>query len=121
MLERLPLPPFGKILDAYSQENVHLERPIFIYVGKSAKEEAIAQKKMGTLCCYLPFGDDQSKYRWPIKNQKVVIEDAGSNSENFLYKMCLDLIQFYIPKVIYLYSEKYRNQLFLPQGASYNG
>jgi hypothetical protein len=121
MLQRLPLPPFGKILDAYCKESVHLDRPIYIYVGKSAKEEAIAQKKLGTMCCYLPFLENHKNYHWPITNQKVVLNDSGLNSEIELYKMCLDLVQDFNPRVIFLYSESFKNQLFLPQGASYNG
>lgn len=120
MLQRLPLPPFGKILDAYCKESVHLDRPIYIYVGKSAKEEAIAQKKIGTMCCFLPFGESHQNYNWPILNQNIVVQDTGGISEIDLNKFCFALLKTFFPKVIFLYSEKHPSKLFKQQGVRYH-
>jgi len=120
MLEKLPLPPFGKILQAYQEESVKLAVPIYIYVGKNSKEECIAQKKYGTLCCFLPFGESHLNYRWPVFNQKLVIEDTGNIPARELKRMAADILQKYQPRVIFLYSISHKSHLFLPEGALYN-
>lgn len=114
------LPPYGRILQAYQQESVHLQIPIWIYVGKSAKEDAFHEKRMGFMCSYLPYGEDFSRYKWPIEEQKIIVQDTGGMSNIDLKKFCIYLIKFN-PRVIFIYSEEHPNELILPQGRSYNG
>lgn len=116
----LPLPPFGRILEAYLNENVKLIAPIYIYVGHKAKEIACAQKRMGTMCTYLPQGEDHKRYHWPIKDQKIVIDDTGFSSAIALKRMCFDLL-VYLPQVIFLNSDTFQPQLYLPKGGQFNG
>lgn len=117
----LLIPPYGKVLIAYQQESIRLDFPIYIFVGRYAKEQAIAHKKTGTLCSFLPYGDLYEKYNWPIKNQKVIVVDTGFTVEIMLHKLCFHLLDTYLPRVIFLHSETYLNEIFLPQGETYNG
>ena len=102
---RLFLPPFGKILQAYIEEKVKLDIFITIYVGSKSKEIAYEDKRMGGMCCYLPYGDSYESYRWPVLNQKVLIEDTSLVSVNFLKKMCIHIFTIYEPMCIFLYSK----------------
>ncbi len=115
------IPPFGRILLAFNQENIKLDVSISIFVGQHSRYEAITSKKLGALCTFLPFGDDYQRYHWPINNQKIIVEDSGGNSAIYLKKMCLYLLSTHNPRVIFLYSNSVPNELFLPKGASYNG
>jgi len=108
---RLQLPPFGRVLAAYQQENIRLDFPIYIFVGKNASEEGFAQKKMGTLCTFLPAGEDFTRYEWPVNNQKVILYDTGGLSMEQLKKMSLILLKFK-PNLIYIWSESYPDQFF---------
>lgn len=117
--EKLSLPPFGRILQAYLEESVHLSIPIWVYVGKNAKEIAFAEKRMGFMCTFLPFGDDVSRYRWPIEGQKIIIEDTGDMSHVELKRICYVLLK-YKPRLMYLHSDKHSNQLILPPGRTYH-
>ena len=117
--ESLSLPPFGRILQAYIEEKVKLSVPIWLYVGKDAKDIAFAEKRTGNLCTFLPFKDDVARYRWPVENQKIVIEDTGGMSHVELKRICYVLLK-YKPRIIYLYSEKNSSQLILPPGRSHH-
>lgn len=108
---RLQLPPFGRVLAAYQQENIQLNFPIYIFVGNNASEEGFAQKKMGTLCTFLPVGEDFARYEWPVNNQKVILYDTGGLSIKQLQKMSLILIKFK-PNLIYIWSESNHDQFF---------
>jgi hypothetical protein len=111
MTDNLLLPPFSRVLLAYQQERISLEFPIYIYVGKEAKDEAFAQKRFGTLCSFLPFNDDVIRYRWPIKDQKIVVYDTGSMPLVSLQKICLKLLTFE-PRLVYLWSQIHPCQFF---------
>ena len=108
---RLQLPPFGRVLKAYQQENIRLDFPIYIFVGKNASEEGFAQKKMGTLCTFLMDGEDFTRYEWPVNNQKVILYDTGGLSMDQLKKMSLVLLNFK-PNLIYIWSENNPDQFF---------
>lgn len=116
----LSLPPFGKVLLAYQQESIRLDFPLYIFVGKNSKEEACAQKRMGTLCTFLPYGDDYATYNWPIANQRVIVVDTGFMSSIGLKKMCYGLLT-YNPSVIYLHSDAMQHDLFRPTRRVSNG
>jgi hypothetical protein len=121
MLECLRLPPFGKILRAYQEEKIQLYKPIYLFVGQEGQRRAYSEKKFGLLCTYLPFEDSFERYNWPLTGQHIVMEDTGMSDKIFINKFCLHLLEYYTPRVIFFYSETLENQLFLPQGASYNG
>ncbi len=108
-LNRLQLPPYGRVLAAYQQENIRLNFPIYIFVGVNASEEAFAQKKMGTLCTFLPVGEDFTRYEWPVNNQKVILYDTGGLTMDQLKKMSYALLNFK-PNLIYIWSESHPDQ-----------
>lgn len=97
----MKLPPYGKILKAYQEEKVHLERPIYIFVGSNAKQEAYKQKIFGTLCTYLPENEDFTQFDWPVFQQKIVVEESGKAALILLKKLCIYLLDFK-PLIIYL-------------------
>ena len=105
------LPPFGRVLLAYQEESIKLEFPIYIYVGKEAKDEAYTQKRMGTLCSFVPFTDYVSHYAWPILNQKIIVYDTGGLSRLALHKICFQLMKFK-PRILYLWSSEHPCQFF---------
>lgn len=111
MFNDLPLPPFGRVLKAYQQENICLDFPIYLFVGDSASEEAFAQKKMGSLCTFLPKGGDFLRYEWPVTNQKVIIYNTGGIDMAQLKKMSFNLLKFK-PRQIYIWSENQPDQIF---------
>jgi hypothetical protein len=115
------LPPFGRVLLAYQHESIRLDFPLYIFVGKNAKEEAYSHKKAGSFCSYLPYGDSFEKYNWPIKDQKIVILDTGFTVKLALHKMCHYLLETYSPRVIFLHSDTHTNEIFLPKGVIYDG
>lgn len=115
-----PLPPYGRIVAAYQQESIKLEFPIYIYVGKSGKSEAYAQKRIGTMCMYLPYGDSADQYQWPIENQKVVIMDTGCSVPMSLRRMAAHLLT-YKPRVIFIYEDGMPGELIVPKGETYHG
>jgi len=102
---QLPLPPFGKILEAYIEEKIKLNIYITIYIGKEAKERAFYFKKLGELCCYLPYGQDYESYRWPVLDQKIIIEDTSLSSVIFLKKMCSYIFFQQNAACVYLHSD----------------
>ena len=109
---RLQLPPFGRVLAAYQQENIQLNFPIYIFVGKnSSRGRFRLRKKMGTLCTFLPVGEDFTRYEWPVNNQKVILYDTGDLSMDQLKKMSLILLNFK-PSLIYIWSENCPDQIF---------
>lgn len=115
-----PLPPFGRVLLAYQQESIRLDWHITVYVGKNSKDQAFVDKRAGQLATFLPFGEDFNNYRWPVREQKLIVLDTGSMKEIYLIKFCLHLIDAGA-HVIFLYSEQHPNQLILPAGRQYNG
>lgn len=114
----LSLPPFGLIVEAYQKETIKLEVPIYIFVGKNAFEEAKQNKAWGTMAMCLPYETPFENYRWPIKDQKIVIVDTGFMSAISLKKMCYYLLKFK-PRVICLYSDT-GCELFTPPKESNN-
>jgi|GEM_PF-2963527 hypothetical protein len=111
MNDQRPLPPFGRVLLAYQQETIRLDHPIYIYIGKEARDEAYTQKRMGTLCSYLPNNDDVSRYTWPIYGQHIIVYDTGGLSSTTLHKICFHLLRFG-PRVLYFWSEEHPCQFF---------
>lgn len=120
-MQNLLLPPFGRVLLAYQQESIRLDFTIYIFVGKNARKEAVSCKKTGTLCSFLPYGESSKKYKWPIKEQKIIVLDTGFSRHIELKKICHHLLNVYQPRVIFLHSEDYPNEIFLPKGVEYNG
>ena len=115
------LPPFGRVLLAYQQEKIRLNHSIDIYVGKEAEVCAFSAKCSGWLCTFLPYDQDFTQYDWPIKNQKIIIEDTGGMTLSDLKKFSVHLLTF-DPRVIILFSEDHRlMELILPKGRNYNG
>lgn len=105
MQKDLPLPPYGKIIKAYSDSKVDFHTGLRIFVGKNAKE--IAQNEIRRFCMpctYLPYGDSYEKYHWPIEGQEIILRDFGLVSVNFLKKMCIYLLQNHSPRQIALFS-----------------
>jgi hypothetical protein len=116
----LILAPFGRILLAYQQDNVCLKHPITIFVGKDGKERAFEECRQGFLSSFLPFGEDFKRLKWPIKDQKIVVQDTGNTEEIELMRFGVHLLS-YQPRVIFIYSDKYPSQLLLPTGSQYHG
>ena len=104
MNNSLKLPPFGVILQAYQKSKVHLKTIIRIYVGQKASQEAYDGIQYGTLCTYLPYGEDYKDYDWPINNQNIVLEDTDLTSISMLRKMSLYLLNIHTPHYIFLVS-----------------
>lgn len=120
MTDHLRLPPFGRILQAYQEQKVRLDYSIYIYVGKVAKDHAFADIKCGSIATFLPYGENGLLYRWPINEQRLAVIDTGGMAIFALKHFCCHLMSFN-PRVIFLHSEEHPNELFLPQGRSYNG
>ena len=97
---KLPLPPYGKILDAFQSSKIPLRETIFIYTGKHAREIAYEVLRDRIPACYLPYGDDFRNFRWPIENQDVIIDDTGLSSIPMLRQMTLFLFNEYHPRQI---------------------
>jgi len=87
------LPPFGKILYAHQLETISLEFPIYIFVGRYAKEEACKNKSHGVMSSYIPVGSKFEDFYWPIQNQKVILFDTGSSSLIGLNKLCFQILK----------------------------
>lgn len=100
----LRLPPFGKVIAAYQEEKIQLDFPIYIFVGDHAKDEAYLHKKIGTLCCYLPYQEEVANYRWPITNQKVLIQDTGGIKVTEIKIIAFYLLTNYNPRSLVIVS-----------------
>lgn len=100
----LRLPPFGKVIAAYQEEKIQLDFPIYIFIGVHAKDEAYAHKKIGTLCCYLPYQEEVDNYRWPIFNQKVLIQDTGGIEATEIKIIAFYLLTNYHPRTLFIVS-----------------
>lgn len=109
------LPPFGKILAAYQAESISLEWQIYVYVGKDAKNNAYVAKRQGSLATYLPYGDDYKAYKWPVHEQKIVMQDTGGMNQIELVKFSFYLLNNGA-RVVFLYSDEYPHELYLPKG-----
>ena len=103
---------FWTVLAAYQQENIQLNFPIYIFVGKNSSGEGFRSEKMGTLCTFLPVGEDFTRYEWPVNNQKVILYDTGDLSMDQLKKMPLILLNFK-PSLIYIWSENCPDQILM--------
>jgi len=101
----LPLPPYGKILQAYQDSKIQIIGNIYIYVGQGGKQEVETDLQRQILSMYLPHGDDYRCYRWPVNNQHLVVKDTSLTSLNMLQNMCLHLLTVYNPALIYLSSK----------------
>lgn len=88
---QLPLPPFGRVLQAYIDEGIYKIPRIEIYIGRNAKVKAHNEKKWGDMCCYLPYGDSFVSYKWPVSGQNIMIIDVGDVSDNFIRSMSIHL------------------------------
>ena len=97
----LALPPYGKILLAYQEQNIPYEFYISIFVGQDAKQIAYKQKCIGALCSYLPMGEHFTKFNWPIVNQRIIVDADGSVPKSHLQLFCRYLLTFH-PRVIFL-------------------
>jgi len=104
-MNKLPLPPYGKVLLALQQEGVILEFPIYIMVGKNAKSIAYGMIKTGVRCTYLPYGDSAERYFWPIAGSKVIISECDAVSRLAIKKMCHHLLYNYQPLSVCLHCE----------------
>lgn len=112
--------PFGRILLAYQKDSVALKSHITIYVGKNSKKEAFDEISSGFLCSFLPEGEDYTRIKWPIDNQKVIVFDTGGIDEVKLKKFCLYLLRF-DPSILFLSSEEYQSEIFKPTGSKCHG
>lgn len=108
----LRLCPFGHVLLAYQKESIRLEFSLYIFIGKHSREEAFTHKKMGVLCSFVPFGDDCSRYDWPINGQKVIIFDTGGVSINDIKMICHHFVTAFKPAVLFTYSAMLPNQIY---------
>lgn len=106
MQKELPLPPYGKIMQAYIDANVFpLESecwPVWnIYIGrdsdKFARKQIVESKEVS---CYLPYQQSYEQYRWPITGHNIGIINVGFISINFLKMMAIDLFAKYKPKTL---------------------
>jgi hypothetical protein len=109
----LILPPYGKVLIAYQQESVRLEFVLYLFVGKQGRQEAYLNKASGTLCTFLPYGDDYKKYNWPIENQSVCVFDAGQNEAGLMKKLCLYLFENFNPRTVFTFSDDTNNSVYI--------
>lgn len=91
--QRLPLPPYGKILELYQDQTIQLSFPIYIFVGKNAKQEAYLNKSHGVMSSYIPKGFNFEDFYWPIKDQKVILFDTGASTVMGLNKLCYQILQ----------------------------
>jgi hypothetical protein len=119
MTDNLPLPPFGRILLAYQEQRVRLNFNVYIYVGKKAKDHAHQEIRDGLIATFLPYGESATAYRWPVREQKLIIIDTGGLSYMSAMNACLTIMN-YQPRLIYFYSDEHRNEMFLPKGRSCN-
>ncbi len=95
----MKLPPFGSILTAYQQNAIRLQPTIYIFTGQQAFQAAKAHLEIGTLATCLPYGQDFNSYDWPIKNQKVILTDAGLTTIGHLKRFSLHLIKLH-PRIL---------------------
>ena len=116
MTNDLSLPPFGKILRAYHEQRVRLRYPIYIHVGKNAKELCLRDLESGLIASYLPENENVMRYNWPISNQHIMLLDNGDLSELQLKKILFHLRSFK-PRIIYFFSQKYPS-LFLKENSN---
>lgn len=114
MLDNLRLPPYGKILQAYLHEKIHLKNPIYIYVGDEAKEMAYSEKCNGNMCTYLPENEDFNRYFWPIYKQYVILYHTGGIPVVQLKRFGFYLLTFN-PRLIYLFSDEPCGLFFVPE------
>lgn len=105
--QALRLPPFGRILDAYTREKVSIPSTIDIFIGNNAKnvvEAAYANKRWG-FCTYLPVGHDFKQFEWPINNQHVIIIDLDHKTPEFAARFAVHLLKSN-PTTVTTHSEK---------------
>ncbi len=110
----LRLPPFGRILQAYQHHQVLLKKMIYIYVGKTGKEDACYWIKYGEVCTFLPYGEDFNLYDWPVSDQVIIVNDTGGMEEAVLKCFCALLLEMGA-KAIFLYCDgipKHENQYY---------
>ncbi len=110
-VHELPLPPYGSVVDAYQKEAIRLEFPIYLCIGRNAFDEAKLNKSYGILSLCLPYGKSLNDYRWPIKNQKIILTDTGGLSVIGMKKMCHSLLKLGAASVT-LFSEMCPLEIF---------
>jgi hypothetical protein len=108
----LRLCPFGNVLLAYQKESIRLDFSLYIFIGRQSREQAYKNKSMGVLCTFLPFGDDYSRYDWPINGQKIIIFDTGGVEINDIKRICHHFVTAFKPAVLFTYSEMLPNQIY---------
>ena len=111
---KLPLPPYGRIMQAYQDAKIFPERDSYIfgwdiYAGTNAINDAKEtmtsfHKNTNHVACYLPWGHDYTEYRWPIIDQNIFLYNSGGLSKNFIKKMAIFLFQTYQPKILVAFS-----------------
>lgn len=110
----LPLPPFGRILEAYCAEKIRFPYQIHIYIGTTEKNrnEILTAKRWGGMLTYLPNNTAFSDYRWPVENQNVLIFDLAIREADFARQFAAHLIKNYSPKTVVIQSEHYPFKIF---------
>jgi hypothetical protein len=110
MLQHLALPPFGKILKAYQDENIRLKDQIYIHIGKDCKQFAQADINVGSLASYaLP--EYFHSYEWPIYSRLIVLMDHGDSTAADIKKISFHLLNFH-PQLIYVWSTQHGCHFF---------
>jgi|SRR5882724_1476437 len=110
-MNELPLPPYGRIMQAYQDAKILPESDIYypswdIYVGRDAPQIAkLRLKKQDGIACYLPYGHDYQDYYWPISDQNIEIINVGFVTVNFIKKMSIFLSSRYKPKSLIAYGD----------------
>jgi hypothetical protein len=98
MLQHLALPPFGKILKAYQDENIRLKDQIYIHIGKDCKQFAQADINFHS-------------YEWPIYSRLIVLMDHGDSTAADIKKISFHLLNFH-PQLIYVWSTQHGCHFF---------
>jgi hypothetical protein len=113
------LAPFGRILLAYQNDSVRLKNQIWIFAGQKSKEQSFYETSMGLLSSFLSHQDDFNHYIWPVKDQKIILQDTGGFEESYLKKFSLHLLDCGA-LCVFLYSTRFPSEAFTKKGVLYN-
>lgn len=115
------LPPFGRILEAYCAEKIHLVQPIHIYLGRDARDICLEGHRWQNMWTFLPEGQRFENFRWPVLGQHVLIYDLAVRTAEFAMLCAFHLLDYHKPKTVVIHSDYFPTQILTPFGVSTHG
>lgn len=97
MFKQLPCSDFFHL---YEKNGINFEYPIYLFVGKNAKEDCMGHIAQGALSSYLPIQSQYADYDWSIlKDKKVILFDSGCAIYLTMKKISFLLLKIGCPAV----------------------